>query len=354
MQQYHDLMKRVLLHGEIGFEPRTEMHIIGLPGDQSSYDLRRGFPQMTTKSVPLRLPGEELFWKARGERAVKPLFDRGVHIWDANAFDHYLKINKLKETFPKHTPVWEQEFVRFQERLARGEVAGDLGPVYGYEWRHWPTRDGRGEVDQLKNVLEGIKKSPISRYHVLTAWNPADLPDQALGPCPMIHQFTSFGKTVHLNVYQRSCDVFLGVPFNISQDALLLKMIAKETKQDAGIFVHSYGNVHAYLGVDRGGFWNNSSHVDEFRARLRGSVGEGYMHLKEWYLREAGNEQEVNQRKDHVPFMLEQLSKSCQPLPALQLNDIPFFEAIQKPLGEVAQLIGYNPHKWDAKATMAA
>lgn len=146
MKQYHDLIKRIVKDGEIQFEPRTKTYTIGLPGEQSIYDLREGFPQMTTKNVPLRLPGEELFWKMRGERSVKPLFDRNVHIWDANAFDHWLKRTGKKEEFPKHTKKWGEGFREYCNKLSSdsdAEEIGDLGPVYGYQWRFGFIRDGK-------------------------------------------------------------------------------------------------------------------------------------------------------------------------------------------------------------------
>ncbi len=358
MIQYHALLKRIILNGEVQFEPRTQTYTIGLPGDQSIYDLRAGFPQMTTKNVPLRLPGEELFWKMRGERSVKPLFDRKVHIWDANAFDYWLKRIGESKNFPKHTPQWEEGFKDYCTRLATDVSAyelGDLGPVYGYQWRHGFKRH-REEIDQLRNVVEGLKKNPGSRYHVMTAWNPSDLPDQAIGPCPMLHQFSAFGTNLHLHVYQRSCDTFLGVPFNISQDSLLLALVAKEVGFTPGQFVHSYGNTHIYLGVrPRADFWTAEQNVTDFKRRFAASyLPADFIGLKAWYEETAPPEDALNARKDHVPFVLEQLSKPVRLLPRLELRDIPLFEAIHLPVGEVAQLVGYDPHKWDAKAVMAA
>ena len=212
MRQYQELLKRILGHGDVQFEPRTQEYIIGISAWQSIYDLREGFPLITTKNVPQRLPFEELFWKARGERNVKSLFDREIHIWDANAFGNYLKRNNLQDRFPKHSPAWNEEFERYKERLKSDSRfaadAGDLGPVYGYQWRHGFKRDGK-EIDQLRNLIDGIKKKPGLRYHILNSWNPADLPDMALGPCPFWHQFTVYGDKLDLTMVQRSCDVLL-------------------------------------------------------------------------------------------------------------------------------------------------
>ena len=212
------------------------------------------------------------------------------------------------------------------------------------------------KIDQLKNVIEGLKENPGSRYHLMTAWNPSDLPDQAIGPCPMIHQFSVFGNNIHLTVYQRSCDTFLGVPFNISQDSLLLSMVAKETGLNPARFTHSYGNVHIYLGVSpRADFWTNEKNISKFKRRFTPiSYRKDYIGLKEWYVNNSAPESEVNLRKDHMPFVLEQLSKSFMPLPTLELADINLFDAIQNPIGKVAKLKGYEPHIWDSKAAMAA
>ena len=262
MKQYHGLLREILVNGEVQYEPRTEEYILGIPGCQRIYDLREGFPLMTTKNVPIRLPAEELFWKLRGERSVKTLFDKNIHIWDANAFQKYLQNNKLDKEITKHTERWAEEFKTWKERLAKGEEGGDLGPVYGYQWRHWKRAvfvprhvEGIGlmhdqwkidEVDQLNKLLEGIKNKPGSRYHVLNAYNVGDLEDMALGPCPFWHQFTIYNKQLDLHMVQRSCDTFLGIPFNIAQDSLLAHMVAQETGLEARRFIHTTINTHLY------------------------------------------------------------------------------------------------------------
>jgi len=376
MEQYHELLKGVLGEGDVTYEPRTQTHTIGISAWQSKYDLRKGFPQVTTKNVPPRLPFEEYFWKARGERNVKSLVDRNVPIWTANAFDRYLKTNGLSEKFPKHTLEWNTEFDRYSKRIAEdakfAETAGDLGPVYGYQWRHWkkpvfvPGHPGNPdwidehwkieEVDQLANVINGIKENPGSRYHVLSAWNVSDLKDMALGPCPFWHQFSVFGDYLDLTMVQRSNDTYLGSPFNISQDALQLEMIARETGKIPRFFNHQTINTHLYLGIaPRTDFWENAENVTEFQSRFNQIRGrEEYLKLKEWYLNNVPEESQDNERKDHVPFVLEQLSKEPKKLPGVTLEDIPFMEAIQLPGGDVVKVEGYHPHKWDSKAKMAA
>jgi thymidylate synthase len=360
MEQYHELLKGVLGRGEVQFEPRTEEYILGISSHLSNYDLRKGFPLMTTKNVPPRLPFEELFWKLRGERNAKPLVDRNVNLWTANAFDRYLKTAGLRDKFPKHSQAWNEEFEKYKEKIAHdsvfAETAGDLGPVYGYQWRHWKDSSGK-ETDQLTKLLKGIKEKPGSRYHILSAWNVGDLPDMALGPCPFWHQFTVYGKNIDLTMVQRSCDVFLGVPFNIAQDSLLANMVANETGNLPRYFNHHYLNAHAYLGVPpRTDFWMDEKNVREFQGRFNVIHGHSseYLDLKDWYLKNAPKEAEGNERKDHIPFILEQLSKTPGELPSIQIKrDVSLLEAIQMPALEYVKVIDYNPCKWDAKAAMA-
>lgn len=358
MEQYHALLKEILGRGDVQFEPRTQEHIMGISAWQSIYDLREGFPLMTTKSVPSRLPFEELFWKLRGERNVKGLFDRNIHIWDANAFDKYLRKNSLDKAFPKHSQEWGKEFKRYQKNLENDSNffdAGDLGPVYGFQWRHYKNLNGK-ETDQLLNLLNGIKEKPGYRYHVLSSWNIGDLKDMALGPCPFWHQFTVFGDKIDLTMVQRSCDVFLGVPFNIAQDSLLTHMIANETNLKPRFFNHSYINVHAYLGVPpRAEFWADEKNVKEFQENFNEIKDrKEYVSLRDWYLENAPPESQGNERKDHIPFILEQLSKQPRKLPSIKIKkEIPLLNAIEMPALEYAEIENYNPHEWGAKAVMA-
>ena len=355
MQQYHNLLKEILVNGEVQYEPRTEEYILGIPGFQRTYDLREGFPLMTTKRVPIRLPAEELFWKLRGERNVKSLFDKNVHIWDANAFDNYLKVKKLKNKFPKHTQVWADEFEAWKEKLSRGKEDGDLGPVYGYQWRHWRTNNG--EIDQLENLLMGIKEKLGSRYHVLNSYNVADLSEMALGPCPFWHQFTVYNDSLDLHMVQRSCDAFLGVPFNIAQDSLLTHLIARETGLEPRKFIHTTINTHIYLGVPpRSDFWMEPENVFEFQMRVGSEIGErsDYEEIRDWYLNKVPEENELDFGKDHIPDVLAQLAKKPRDLSRLELEDIPLLQAIEMPIGEVLQIQGYDPHKWKTNSQMAA
>ncbi len=358
-EQYQSLLKEIIVNGDVVYEPRTKVHTMGISSFVSSYDLREGFPNLTTKNVPPRLPFEELFWKLRGERNVKSLVDKNVHIWTANAFDRYLKTNGLNEKIPKHSSQWNEEFEKYSERIKEdpefAKTAGDLGPVYGFQWRHWSDSEGK-EIDQLEKMLKGIKGNPGSRYHALSAWNVGDLGKMALGPCPFWHQFSVFGDNIDLTMSQRSNDSYLGDPFNQAQDSLFLEMVAKEAGLTPRFFHHQTINTHIYLGVaPRSDFWKDEKNVNEFKNNFKDITNkEEYLGLKEWYLKQAPEESDGNKKKDHMPFVLEQLSKEPRESPSLTIiKDIPLLEAIQLPALEVVELNDYNPHKWRSKAEMA-
>jgi thymidylate synthase len=360
MKQYLNLLKRVLGNGDPQYNERTGQLMIVSAGDQSIYDLREGFPISTTKSsVPIRWIGEELFWMLRGERNAQSLYKTGVDIWNRNAFQHYLDNNDLSVQIPKNTPVWENKFIEYQESMLKDDFTindSDLGPVYGWQWRHWEKKDG-SEVDQIANIINGIKKSPGSRYHMLSAWNVAELEDMALGPCHCIAQFTITGdKDLDLNMFQRSCDIYLGVPFNIAQYSLLNHLIAQETELTPRKFIHSYGNVHIYGGVSpRTDFLKDGDNLKALQEKVRGASESGdFLEIRDWYLNETPPESEGNERKDHVPFVLEQLSKEPLPQPNLLLEKMPLEELIKKPAKEVIRVTGFKSHKWDSKAVMAA
>ena len=315
MDEYHTLLKEILGRGGVNYEPRTKEYILGISGWSTTFDLRKGFPLLTTKNVPRRLPFEELFWKLRGERNVKSLVDRNVNIWTANAFDRYLETNGLKDKIPKHSKEWNREFENYSKKIKEdfkfAKEAGDLGPVYGYNWRY--DKDSKGNrIDQLENLLREIKEKPGSRYHVLSAWNVSRLNEMALGPCPFWHQFSVWGDFIDLHMVQRSNDVFLGNPFNQSQDSLLLHMVAKETGYEPRNFIYTTINTHSYLGVPpRANFWIDSDNLKEFQKKfnkIKIRNRKDYLDLREWDLKTAPRESEGNERKDHIPFILEQLS----------------------------------------------
>ena len=209
MQQYLDLLSRILNEG-VHKGDRTGTGTLSVFGNQMRFDLRDGFPLLTTKKLHLKSIIYELLWFLRGDTNVHYLQEHGVRIWNE----------------------WADE-------------NGELGPVYGHQWRSWPDYKG-GTIDQITNVLEQIKHNPNSRRMLVTAWNPAEVDEMALPPCHCLFQFYVADGRLSLQLYQRSADTFLGVPFNIASYALLLQMMAQVTGLEAGEFIHTTGDTHLY------------------------------------------------------------------------------------------------------------
>ncbi len=210
MKTYLDLLDHVLIHGARK-DDRTGTGTLSVFGYQMRFDLQRGFPLLTTKRVHTRSVIAELLWFISGSTNIKWLQGQGVTIWDEWA-----------------------------------DPDGELGPVYGYQWRSWPTPDG-GHVDQLRTVIESIRANPDSRRHIVSAWNVAELGEMALPPCHMMFQFYVADNRLSCQLYQRSADIFLGVPFNIASYALLTQMVAQVCGLQPGEFVHTLGDAHLYV-----------------------------------------------------------------------------------------------------------
>ena len=210
MKQYLDLLDTILKHG-VKKTDRTGTGTISYFGYQMRFDLADGFPLLTTKKVHLKSIIYELLWFLAGDTNVKYLQDHGVRIWNEWA-----------------------------------DPNGDLGPIYGYQWRHWRTPDGK-EIDQIANIVNALKNNPNSRRHIVSAWNPADVDDMALPPCHTMFQFYVADGRLSCQLYQRSGDSFLGVPFNIASYALLTMMMAQVCGYKPGVFVHTLGDAHIYL-----------------------------------------------------------------------------------------------------------
>ncbi|MDH3643284.1 MAG: thymidylate synthase [Gammaproteobacteria bacterium] len=223
MKQYLDLMRHVRNNGNAK-DDRTGTGTYSVFGHQMRFDLSDGFPLVTTKKVAFRLIVHELLWFLQGSTNIKYLTDHNVHIWDE----------------------WADE-------------NGDLGPVYGSQWRSWPMPDG-GSIDQIRNVVDSIESNPDSRRHIVSAWNVAEVDSMALPPCHTMFQFYVAQGRLSCQLYQRSADIFLGVPFNIASYALLTMMIAQVCGLQPGDFVHSFGDAHLYA--------NHVEQADEQLSRL--------------------------------------------------------------------------------------
>ena len=220
MKQYLDLLQHVLDHGVLK-EDRTGTGTHSVFGYQMRFDLQNGFPLLTTKKLHLKSIIHELLWFLKGDTNVKYLQANGVRIWNE----------------------WADE-------------NGDLGHIYGYQWRSWPDYDG-GHIDQIKEAIDTIQNNPDSRRIIVSAWNVADLPQMNLPPCHAFFQFYVANGKLSLQLYQRSADIFLGVPFNIASYALLLMMVAQVTGLEAGDFVHTLGDAHIY-----------NNHIEQVREQL--------------------------------------------------------------------------------------
>ena len=255
MKEYLALLDH-LLHNGSHKEDRTGTGTSSVFGWQMRFDLSNGFPLVTTKKVHTRSIFHELLWFLRGETNTSYLKEHGVSIWDEWADEH-----------------------------------GELGPVYGSQWRSWKTTDGRS-VDQISALIDGIKKNPDSRRHIVNAWNVGEINQMALPPCHMMFQFYVADNKLSCQLYQRSADVFLGVPFNIASYALLTMMIAQVTDLELGDFVHTFGDAHLY--------------------------------------------------SNHVEQASEQLSREVLPLPTLRLN--PAITSVFDFTYDDIELIGYSPH----------
>jgi len=259
MKQYLELCRHILENGNDKGD-RTGTGTWSVFGYQMRFNLQEGFPLMTTKKIAFRLIATELLWFIKGDTNVRTLIAQNNHIWDEWAFEKWVKSEDYKGpdmTDFGHRVLQDQLFKEqydeqmqvFQKRILEDEVFakkfGDLGPVYGKQWRSWPDEKG-GTIDQLRNVIESIKKNPNSRRHIVSAWNPAEVDDMALPPCHSLFQFYVADGKLSCQLYQRSADVFLGVPFNIASYALLTHLIAKECKLEVGDFVHTLGDAHIY------------------------------------------------------------------------------------------------------------
>ena len=245
MKQYHDLLRRITSEGIVKGD-RTGTGTRSVFGHQMRFDLANGFPLLTTKKVFLKGIIHELLWFLAGDTNIKYLVDNGVHIWDNDAYRYYKELCAANNI----EPISMEEFLAASSASTpspiEGYAYGDLNHVYGYQWRSWPKPDG-SSIDQIRQVIDTIKTNPNSRRMIVSAWNVAEVEDMALPPCHVLFQFYVAEGRLSCQLYQRSADTFLGVPFNIASYALLTMMIAQECGLQAGEFVHTLGDTHLYL-----------------------------------------------------------------------------------------------------------
>jgi thymidylate synthase len=284
MQQYHDLVQHIIDNG-YWKDDRTGTGTYSVFGYQMRFNLEAGFPLVTTKKLFTKAIIHELLWFLNGDSNIQYLCQNGVRIWDDWPF----------ATYKKSAEYAGEDIKAFAQRVATDEAFakqwGELGPVYGYQWRSWPTPSG-GSVDQIANLIQQIKTNPNSRRLIVSAWNVPYIDTMALPPCHTMFQFYVLNGKLSCQLYQRSADVFLGVPFNIASYALLTMMVAQVTGLGLGDFVHTFGDVHLY-----------SNHLEQ--AKL-------------------------------------QLSRDCRPLPKMKIN--PEVKSIFDFKYEDFALENYDPH----------
>ncbi len=288
MKQYLDLLRRIRQEGTTKGD-RTGTGTMSVFGHQMRFNLAEGFPLLTTKKVFLKGIIHELLWFLKGDTNIRYLVENGVHIWDNDAYRYYTELCAEaaqepldRETFLKRAG---------EESPLAGYCFGDLNHVYGYQWRSWPRPDG-GSIDQIKEAIRLIKENPNSRRILVSAWNVAEVEQMALPPCHVLFQFYVAEGRLSCQLYQRSADTFLGVPFNIASYALLTMMIARECGLEPGEFIHTLGDTHLYL--------------------------------------------------NHLEQADQQLAREPRPLPTLRLN--PEVRSIFDFRYEDFELIGYDPH----------
>ena len=267
---YHDLCNDIL---EIGNQrdDRTHTGTISKFGHQIRFDLTKGFPLLTTKKISFKLIATELLWFIKGDTNIQYLLKYNNNIWNEWAFEKYVQSNDyhgpdmtnfghraLQDD--EFNELYKEEMSKFKQHILNDDSFakkyGDLGNVYGKQWRDWVDKEGN-HFDQLKTVIEQIKNSPNSRRHIVSAWNPTEIDSMALPPCHTMFQFYVQDGRLSCQLYQRSADIFLGVPFNIASYALLTHLIAKECNLEVGEFVHTFGDAHIY-----------SNHIEAIKTQL--------------------------------------------------------------------------------------
>ncbi len=265
MREYLNLLQDVLDHG-VKKDDRTGTGTISVFGRQLRFNLADGYPLVTTKKMFTKAIIYELLWLLRGDTSIKFLVDHDVKIWNEWAYQVYLEKNNLTQKLPRYSDAWTAKLAEFVEKIktddAFAKEYGELGPIYGKQWRRWTDPNGK-DIDQIQNVVDMIKNDPTSRRIIVSGWNVGEIfalihdHNHAPPPCHTLFQFMVVNGTLSCQLYQRSADLFLGVPFNIASYSLLTMMMAQVTGLKPGEFIHTFGDAHIY-----------SNHIDQVKEQL--------------------------------------------------------------------------------------
>jgi thymidylate synthase len=359
-QQYLDHSKRILSSEYTHFKGGSkDVSLISLFGHQNEYDLRTGrdqFPLLTTKKMATPSIIHELIWFLRGDENIKYLVENEVPIWNKDVFQHNLPGMVEAGIFPKesldfkrNSPEWNQLEEEYMKKMKSEsgfiDQWGNAGPIYGPQWRTWGRFEDAGVditvgdkvyrayiknpsqgIDQINGLIKKLKKNPQGKKHIVSAWNVGDLPDMSLPPCHVLFQVNANEGQMDLQLYQRSCDQFLGVPFNIASYVMMNHIIANALDFEPRRFIHTFGDAHFYAGKNERGNWYHENR-EEFQRRIRDAIsvenetGEKfkYKEVLEWVKSSVPPEREGEKLFDHVTAILEQLGNEPQPPPTLRV-----------------------------------
>lgn len=384
VEQYREYAKEILTSPRSNFKGGSKgAGIISLFGYQNNYDLTKGFPLLTTKQMPAKSKSmfTELLWFLKGDTNIEYLEKNNSPVWRADVFNHNLEKMSDAGIYPsgmiKYSPEWNAAKDDYGERIKTdpnfAKKWGDAGPIYPKQWRRWSKyspvdsqeilykQNENGifvpadvqayketEIDQVRGMIEGLKKKPTGKKHLLSGWNVADLEDMSLPPCHTFFQATgNENGEMEMQLYQRSCDSFLGVPFNIAQYAAMTKIIAKEAGMVPKTFIHAFGDAHFYASIGDRTKWYGQN-FEEFQKRTRDAVSleertgdlTGYLEVRDWINKNAPADGNM-ENYDHVTAVLEQLANEPLGLCNLEIADKPFEELEL----EDFEITNYNHHK---------
>ena len=362
VKQYLDHSREILASELTDFKGGSKgMGLISLFGYQNRYDLKKGFPLLTTKKINVNWIIHELIWFLRGGSNIKYLADNKVNIWDGNALDHNLRKLVAEGILPesaleRYSKDWEsakEEYVqRIREDHEFAERWGEVGRLYGSQWRHWKYVDDNGnpqELDQIGTLIDSLRKKPTSKRSIVVGSNPGDNLTVSQPPCHILfHVNGNEERQMDLQLYQRSCDMFLGVPFNIASYAMLAQIIAQQAGLEPRYFIHSFGDSHFYTGDGERAQWYKDN-LSDLQERVKGvNKREDYLEVLGWLDKNLPKEREETQGMDHITAIIKQLSRDPRQLPTLKITNKDF----DKLVIDDFTIKGYDPHPY-IKRTMA-